>query len=165
MVARSVRSAREPTQSPGRDESFDDAYRRLWAPMVRLGHLLTGSATVGEDLAQEAFVGMHRNWAGVGSPDAYMRVALVNQARNHARRAGRTAPGWAVAAEATTGIAEIDETWELLRTLNERQRAAIVMRFYLDLPMREIADVLGCRVGTAKSAIHRGLALLKETLR
>lgn len=157
MAARSTR--------PVGDEGFDDAYRRLWAPMVRLGHLLTGSAAAGEDLAQDAFVGMHRNWAGVESPDAYMRVALVNRSRNHARRAGRTVPGWVAGEAATTGIAEIDETWDLLRSLNERQRVAIVLRYYLDLPLREIADLLGCRVGTAKSAIHRGLARLEATLR
>lgn len=154
------------TRRPEREEGFDDAYRRLWAPMVRLGHLLTGSVAVGEDLAQDAFVGMHRHWATVDNPDAYVRMALINRARNHARRAGRTFPGWAAAqAEVSTGIEEIDETWALLRTLNERQRTAIVLRYYLDLPLREIADLLGCRVGTAKSAIHRGLAQLKETLR
>jgi RNA polymerase sigma factor (sigma-70 family) len=142
------------------EEGFDEAYRRLWAPMVRLGHLLTGSVAVGEDLAQDAFVGMHRNWASVDNPDGYVRVALVNRVRNHARRAGRSDLRWSVA-EASTGIAEIDETWELLRSLNERQRAAIVLRYYLDLPLQQIADLLGCRIGTVKSAIHRGLAQLK----
>ena len=44
----------------------------------------------------------------------------------------------------------------------QRQRAALVLRFYADLPGNEIATILGCREGTVKSLIHRGLARLRE---
>ncbi len=62
----------------------------------------------------------------------------------------------------TVGMPEVDETWEALRRLPDRQRAAIVLRFYEDLPEAEIARVLGCRPGTVKSLIHRGLARVRK---
>jgi len=52
--------------------------------------------------------------------------------------------------------------WGLLRTVPDRQRAALVMRFFHDLPDEEIADALGCRIGTVRSLISRGLASLRE---
>ena len=54
------------------------------------------------------------------------------------------------------------ELLDVLATLPERQRAALVLRFYADLPGNEIATILGCREGTVKSLIHRGLARLRE---
>ena len=57
---------------------------------------------------------------------------------------------------------ELDETWDLLRRLPDRQRAAIVLRFYEDLSEAEIARLLRCRPGTVKSLIHRGLARVRS---
>ncbi len=54
--------------------------------------------------------------------------------------------------------------WSALRRLPYRQRAALVLRFYLDLPEREAARLLGCRVGTVKSLLHRGLAGMREEM-
>jgi RNA polymerase sigma-70 factor (ECF subfamily) len=90
-------------------------------------------------------------------------VAVVNRCRNHLRRASlerrlRPEPPLAV-----TGP-ELDETWQQLRRLTPRRRAAIVLRFYADLRVDEVAEVLGCRPGTAASLIHRGLADLREVL-
>ena len=55
-----------------------------------------------------------------------------------------------------------DELWDALATLPDRQRTAIVARYYLDLPDPEIADLLGCRPATVRTAIHRGLAALRK---
>jgi RNA polymerase sigma factor (sigma-70 family) len=57
-----------------------------------------------------------------------------------------------------------DEMWDALATLNDRQRAAIVLRFYEDLPDAAIAEVLGCRVATVRTAIHRGLKSLRKVI-
>jgi RNA polymerase sigma factor (sigma-70 family) len=62
----------------------------------------------------------------------------------------------------TVGQPELDETWDVLRRLPERQRVALVLRFYEDLPEAEIAQVLGCPRGTVKSLIHRGLARVRK---
>jgi RNA polymerase sigma factor (sigma-70 family) len=57
-----------------------------------------------------------------------------------------------------------EELADVLVTLPHRQRAAIVLRYYHDLPDREIARVLGCRVGTVASLVHRALERLREVL-
>jgi DNA-directed RNA polymerase specialized sigma24 family protein len=54
--------------------------------------------------------------------------------------------------------------WQALRRLPARQRAAIVLRYYLDLPEVEVARQLGVPVGTVKSLVHRGLARLRQRL-
>jgi RNA polymerase sigma factor (sigma-70 family) len=54
--------------------------------------------------------------------------------------------------------------WDALQRLPERQRAAIVLRYYEDLTEARTADVLGCRVGTVKSLVSRGLARLREEM-
>ena len=142
-------------------EPFAAAYARLWPDAVRLAQLLTGSAAAAEDVAQDAFIGLHRRWEVVDNPDGYVRTSVVNGARSHGRRAGRRARALPIDRPAD-GVPRIDETWALLHELPERQRAALVLRYYEDLPLAEIATILDCRVGTVKSAIHRGLARLRE---
>ena len=63
-----------------------------------------------------------------------------------------------------TGVPELDETWRELRKLPPSQRAVIVLRFYEDMPLAEIAEQLGMPLGTVKSTLHRALSKLKETL-
>ncbi|MHB1928962.1 MAG: sigma-70 family RNA polymerase sigma factor [Acidimicrobiales bacterium] len=59
---------------------------------------------------------------------------------------------------------EVDELWQLLRSLPARQRDALALRYYEDLSLEEVAHLLGCPLGTAKSLIHRGLAALRKEL-
>jgi RNA polymerase sigma factor (sigma-70 family) len=59
---------------------------------------------------------------------------------------------------------EIDETWVAVCRLPFRQRAVLALRFYEDMSEAEIARVLGCRPGTVKSGLHRGLSRLREEL-
>jgi RNA polymerase sigma factor (sigma-70 family) len=59
---------------------------------------------------------------------------------------------------------EIDETWAALGRLSPRRRAVVVLRFYADLPLTDIAEILDCRLGTVKSMLHRALAELKEVI-
>ena len=139
-------------------------YRRLRPPLLRLANLLTGSEAVAEDVVQDAFVGYARHAERVENPDGYLRTSVVNLARSAGRRTGR-ARRLTPDRVTTTHIPEVDETWAALRGLPERQRAAIVLRFYEDLPFDDIGALLGCPAATARSLTHRGLAALKETLR
>jgi RNA polymerase sigma factor (sigma-70 family) len=52
---------------------------------------------------------------------------------------------------------EREDLWVALQMLSARQRAALVLRFYEDLPERQVAELLGCRPGTVKSLVSRGL--------
>jgi RNA polymerase sigma factor (sigma-70 family) len=56
------------------------------------------------------------------------------------------------------------ELWAALRTLSERRRTAMVLRYWVDLPVNEIADAMDCRPGTVSSLLHRGLADLRKEL-
>jgi RNA polymerase sigma factor (sigma-70 family) len=135
--------------------------------MVRLAHLLTGSVEVAEDVVQDAFVSCSRHWSTLDVADAYVRRAVVNQAFSALRHAGlerdKTAR-YGQAIPVTVGLPELDETWDVLRRLPNRQRIALVLRFYEDLAETEIADLLGCRPGTVKSLIHRGLAKVRKEI-
>jgi DNA-directed RNA polymerase specialized sigma24 family protein len=88
---------------------------------------------------------------------------VVNRCRNHARRLSLERRHRPETPLEVTGP-ELDETWQQLRRLTPRRRAAIVLRFYADLRVDEVAATLGCRPGTAASLIHRGLADLREVL-
>ena len=134
--------------------------------LVRLAHLMTGSNAVAEEIVQEAFLRLRRRKEGVSDLGGYVYVTVVNLARGHLRRRAiedrhvRTAgPDRTV-----TGDPELDETWAAMRRLPAGQRAALVLRFYEDLPESEIARLLGCRVGTVKSRLHRGLGRLRKEL-
>ena len=137
-------------------------YRQRYEPMVRLAYLLTGNRSVAEELVQEAFVSVHRNWDRATSPSAYLRTAVVNNARSWLRR--RVLEDKRdVVLPVEAGFAA-DEMWDVLQHLPERQRAAIVLRFYEDLPDADIARILGCRLSTVRTAIHRGLATLRKEM-
>ena len=161
--------ARPPAMStdrPSRD-SLEQVYTRLRSPMVRLAHLLTGSVEVAEDVVQDAFVSCSRHWSRLDIADAYIRRAVINHARSALRRVGRERDKTARYGRVTpvaVGLPELDETWGVLRRLPDRQRMAVVLRFYEDLPEAEIAELLGCRLGTVKSLIHRALARLSKEI-
>jgi hypothetical protein len=73
-------------RSVNRDASLAGLYRQEYAPMVRLAHLITGSNEVAEDVVQDAFVRMYRNWDRADQPGAYLRTIVVNGCRTWHRR-------------------------------------------------------------------------------
>lgn len=164
--------------------SFGDLYQRSFADMVRLARVLVDSPETAEDLVQDAFVRLHRHWAGVRDPRSYLHRSVVNACRSHHRRAWRErsrvprADGpWGIidsggrgGVDVVDGAAEqgraddADVLGAALATLPYRQRAALVLRYYADLPDAEIAIALGCRPGTVASLVHRGLERLREVV-
>ncbi len=135
-------------------------YRSDYRGLVRLAVLVGAAPSVAEELVQDAFVAAHRTWDRVREPLPYLRRAVVNRCHSWGRRQTlerdrRPRPP----DDARLGA---DELWDALATLPERQREAIVCRFYLDLPDAAIADILDCRVATVRTAIHRGLAKLRQ---
>ena len=60
--------------------------------------------------------------------------------------------------------ADLDETWRALDLVTSKQRTALVLRFYADLPVADIAEVMGEQPGTIKSLVHRGLSTLRNEL-
>ena len=137
-------------------------YRERYEPMVRLAYLLAGNRSVAEELVQDAFVAVHRNWDRATSPGGYLRTTVVNNARSwHRRRALEERRLPAVTVDSSPVA---DEMWDVLQRLPDRQRAAVVLRFYEDLPDADIARILGCRLPTVRTAVHRGLAALRKEM-
>jgi RNA polymerase sigma factor (sigma-70 family) len=129
----------------------------------RLARLLTGSDAMAEDLVQEAFVRLQASHTAPANRGGYLRTVLVNLCRDHLRRQAR-ARYRAVPVPLVQAPPEVDETWAAVCRLPFRQRAAVVLRYYQDLPEAEIANLLGCRPGTVKSSLSRALAKLRKEL-
>jgi RNA polymerase sigma-70 factor (sigma-E family) len=140
-------------------------------PLLRTAVLLAGSRDAGEDLLQAALERLLRRWRTIeGDPEGYLRRILYHLAADNWRqqRARQTRlrllqPG--ASAAVADGTAEVDlrdSLVRLLRQLPPRQRAVIVARYWEQLSEAESAQVLGCSVGTVKSATSRGLRRLRE---
>ena len=154
----------DETAGVGLATGLDDLFREHYGPMVRLAHLITGSNEAAEDVVQEAFVRMARSWGRAANPAGYLRTVVVNRCRTWQRRQVLERRHGRAAEPGIDSLPEVDETLAALARLAPRRRAALVLRFYADLSEAEIAEAIGCRPGTVKSLIHRGLAELKETI-
>ena len=144
-------------------EQFADLYRRQLRPMVRLAYLLTGGSPAAEELVQESFLAVHRRWDSIQQPSAYLRQVVVHRAASHRRRAAleaRKAP----APPPSSVEQPVDELRDAIAALPPRQRAAIVLRYYEDLPEADIAAAMACGVPAVKSLLHRGLRELRKVV-
>jgi RNA polymerase sigma-70 factor (sigma-E family) len=139
---------------------------------IRLAFLLTGDRALAEDLVQEAFarfVGRLGHLRNPDSFDAYLRRTVVNLSRSHFRRRKvERAHLERIAANAERAPrpqSELDERiHEALLRLPDRQRAALVLRFYEDLSESQAAPILRCRPGTVRSLVSRGMKTLRSEL-
>jgi len=134
-------------------------------------YLLTGRGDAAEELLQDTLAALYPKWdrvAAADAPLAYVRRALSNRFVSGTRRpAARELGFWELPDSAAPGdlaeaIAERRWLWQVLGGLPERQRAALVLRFFHDLDDDEIANHLDCRTGTVRSLISRGLASIRE---
>jgi RNA polymerase sigma-70 factor (sigma-E family) len=141
--------------------------------LMRLAHIMLGDRQSAEDVVQEAFCGLYRRWSHLsdaGRALQYLRTSVLNGCRSlQRRRAGPRAQPYdgqpVVSAEATviTGE-ERREVMRALRRLPDRQREALVLRYYLDLSAEEIAATMGIGPSSVRSAIHRALTSLGRML-
>lgn len=147
--------------------TLEALYREQYESSVRLAHLLVGNRHRAEELTQDAFVRLLPRIATTDNPGGYLRVVLVNLCRDHGRRqamAGRH-PQEPPTDTPPPGLpATSSAVWQALQALPDRQRIALSLRYYADLPTAEIARILDVRPATVRSLTHRGLASLKEVV-
>jgi RNA polymerase sigma-70 factor (sigma-E family) len=153
----------------GRDEALSRLFEAHYADTVRLAFYLTGSWTVAEDLAQEAFVRLWRRWGRLRDHHAalgYLRATVVNLSRSALRRRlleQRHQEAIGEEGHSDDAVAQLDVT-RALATLPAGKRACVVLRHLVDLSVEETAAVLGISPGSVKSQTHKGLRLLETAL-
>lgn len=158
------------------DEALEQLYAAHWRRLVRLAVLLVRDTATAEEVVQDAFVAVHGRWSRLRDPDqalAYLRQAVVNRSRSALRHRGVVArhlerstapPDVAGADESAVASERRTAVLEAMRTLPQRQREVLALRYYLDLSEAEIADALGISRGSVKSHASRGAAALRTTL-
>lgn len=148
-------------------------YRAHALGLVRLALVMLGDPAAAEDVVQDAFLGLYRRWDRLDDPAAalgYLRASVLNGCRTALRRRARGhpvtmyQPPSGSAEAAVLSREEREEVMRAVRLLPDRQREALVLRFYLDLPEPEIARIMGIRPGTVRSATHRALKALGHLL-
>jgi len=161
----------------GRRPHDDDfvAYYTAHADGLRAtAYLLCGDWHLAQDLTQIAFTKVYRVWSRVERHDSlhqYVRRVLVraflDERRRPWRRERSTEPGSAELDSATQDVQGVHDRM-LLRTalgrIPNRRRAVLVLRFWADLSVEQVADILNCSTGTVKSQTSHGLADLREAL-
>lgn len=138
---------------------FIEQRRRL----VNLATAITLDRSVAEEVVQDAFAGLQHRSSDVSDPVGYLHRSVVNQAISVIRRR-RTVARYVVPVAPVAVNPEIDETWSAVTRLPARERAVVVLRFWLDWSEADIAASLGWPVGTVKSTLHRALKHLKKEL-
>ncbi len=147
---------------------FSDYVRTQRPALMRFATVLTGQTWLADDLVSDVLGKAFERWDDIGAmerPHAYVRRMLVNEHVSWRRRLKRRAPDTELSelatADGATEHAERDAMLARLDRLPPRRRAAVVLRYYADLSDAEIAEVLGCRVGTVRSQIARALSSLR----
>ena len=152
-------------------------YRAHGVGLIRLAVVMLGDRPAAEDVVQEAFCGLYRRWDHLDDPGnalRYLRSSVLNGCRSVLRNRGRLylrlgqEPGRPDSVESAESTALVGEEHRAvlaaLRRLPDRQRAALVLRFYLELSEAEIAQAMGISQGTVKSTVSRALAALGRLL-
>ncbi|MGN6692967.1 MAG: RNA polymerase sigma factor [Aquihabitans sp.] len=134
---------------------------------VRQVSLMVGSAAVAEDIAHDAMVQIYERWDQLEDPGAYLYRCAANGALQWLRHRDRRHP-----LDEETGTPrltvvpaiEFVEMADALARLSDRQRVAVVLRYYEDLTEVEIAAALDCRVGSVGPLLTRARAVLRKEL-
>jgi RNA polymerase sigma-70 factor (sigma-E family) len=152
----------------GDAEAFERFCRAEYGSVVRTAWLITGDREAAVDLAQEAFARAFERWASVSRldrPGAWATRVVTNLALSWQRRRRREQR--ALASQAERWAVPVDPApsdLDLLRALSRltaRQRTVIVLRYYADMPVAEVASALGRRPGTVRALTAQALAILR----
>jgi RNA polymerase sigma factor (sigma-70 family) len=172
----------EGAQTPTTTDTVDadalvaEMFAEQGASLVRLARLFCDDRNAAEDLVQEAFIRLHRSAGSIRDIDrapAFLRSIVLNLARDHNRRGlmslrHRNTAERAGVLPAPDDYAVADEesaaVLAALRLLPERQRACLVLHYYEELSMAELADTLHISKNSVKTHCRRGLASLESRL-
>lgn len=153
-----------------RDQEFSDFVRARRSRLVGAAYLLCGDRYAAEDLVQTALVKLYAAWPRIhrlGAEDAYLRKILVRTNIDAGRRLWRREVASERLPEESVPGPDLDGRDELvqaLAALGPRQRRIVVLRYWLDLSIDEVAADLRISTGTVKSQSARALDNLRARL-
>jgi RNA polymerase sigma-70 factor (sigma-E family) len=163
----------EPSQWSA-DRAVTELYSLHYRALVRLAALLVRDTPTAEEVVQDSFVAMHGGWQRLRDAEkalAYLRQSVVNRSRSVLRHRSvvdknllKAPPDMPSAEHGALVLLERSAVVKALRGLPERQREAIVLRYYADLSEAEIADTMRISRGAVKSHTARGMAALRSAL-
>lgn len=156
--------------SPDGLRSFEDFYRNEYPVVLSLAVALCRSPAAGEDLTQDAFMALHRNWdriSGYADPGAWVRRVVAN----------RSVSRWRRLASETRALARLDrhtqvgdlhledqELWAAVRRLPQRQAQVIALTYVEDLAVKDVAAILAIDAATVKTHLQRARRALAAQL-
>ncbi len=154
-----------------RPERFEDFFHREYRSMVALAAAVSGSPTLGEDLAQEALLRAHRNWDKIvayDKPGAWLRRVTINlaaSARTRLRRElGAKMRLSALRPDGDPAPRLDGPVWDAVRRLPAGQRSAVALYYLEDRSVAEIAQIMGVAENTAKAHLHKARTTLAAAL-
>jgi len=152
------------------EQAFREFVTSQMASLRKLAYITCGDWHAAEDAVANTLVKLYPRWRGLERPDLYAKTMVYRAAIDETRRpwrrersAGEAMPDAAVRDQ----VAAADERLRLraaLAAVPARQRAAVVLRYYLGMSVHDTAKVMDCTEGTAKSQAARGLTRLREVL-
>lgn len=150
------------------EQEFRDFVAARSPALMRLAYVLAGGDHhAAEDLLQASLTKIAARWRNVDHPEAYVRRVMYRQQVNSWRLRWRhretnvADPPDEMREDGTSAVDVRLVMRRALARLTPRQRAVLVLRYFEDLPEGEVAELLGCSVGTVRSTNHRSLARLR----
>ena len=155
---------------PPTDDEFAELVHTCWARLYRTAYLMLGDPAEAEDLVQTALTKTYANWRKVRTLDAapgYARTTLVNTAASWFRKKGwrNERPTEFLPETAhTPDLSDRPTVLDALARLPRGQRAVVVLRYYEDLSVGQVAHALGITEGTVKSQTSEAFTKLRALL-
>ena len=150
------------SNAPG---SFEELFREQYPYILRDAVFVLGDRDLAKEVVNEAFTRLYTRWRRISrydKPGAWVRRVAIRLAVRHDKRRAREAVDVERGAEHDPGLAL--DVRDAVRRLAPQQRAAVMLHYFDDLPLAEVAHVLGCREGTVKAHLHQARARLGTLL-
>ena len=150
--------------------TLDDAMTTLFYVerdgLLRMATLMVGSATIAEEVVQDAFASVGTRWESIDQPGAYLRRCVVNGCAQVLRRrdAERRAIDSQLPRPDVALPTRLIELAEALNALSDRQRMVIVLRYFVDLHDDDIAEALDVAPSSVRSLARRAMTTLRKEL-
>lgn len=155
---------------PVKDDLAFERFVREHTPTLYRAFMLTGNRYAAEDLLQDTLAHLYSRWdrvAAADKPIAYVQRSIANRfvsgrrTREAANESRWDLPDRWDGRDLGETVAVSRTIWQLLGTLPDKQRAALVMRYFYDVPEADVAHALGCRPVSVRSLVSRGIAAMR----